>query len=193
MTRKYDGAIARGAAMRLSKAGYFADFVVYPPVAATFIIATLRSASSLTWWESVLACLAGFLVWSFLEYVIHRFIFHEVRYFAAMHKTHHDDPSGFVGTPTWLSLAMICCGGLLPLWWGSGFDLASGFTAGLMFAYLWYVSVHHVVHHWQIGPGSYLYGLKRRHALHHHARQPCNFGLTCGFWDRVFGTAFTGR
>ncbi len=106
---------------------------------------------------------------------------------------HHDQPTGFVGTPTWLSLGMICCGALLPLWWETGFHLASGITAGLMLGYLWYASVHHLVHHWPIRQGTLLYRLKRRHALHHHARQPCNFGVSTAFWDRVFGTAFVGR
>ena len=29
---------------------------------------------------------------------------------------------------------------------------------------------------------------KRRHALHHHAQEPCNFGVGTGVWDAVFGT-----
>jgi sterol desaturase/sphingolipid hydroxylase (fatty acid hydroxylase superfamily) len=98
-----------------------------------------------------------------------------------------------VGTPTSLSLAAICAGALFPLWWEIGFDLASGTTAGLMLGYVWYVAVHHVLHHWRIYPGSYLYHWKRRHALHHYARQPCNFGVTTLFWDRVFGTAYGAR
>jgi sterol desaturase/sphingolipid hydroxylase (fatty acid hydroxylase superfamily) len=53
--------------------------------------------------------------------------------------------------------------------------------------------VHHVLHHWRIRPGSHLYRWKRRHALHHYARRPCNFGVTAQFWDRVFGTAHPGR
>lgn len=179
--------------MRLSKRGYFADFVVYPPAAAALMAAALRPGSALSWTESLVAPLTGLAVWTLVEYVTHRFILHEVRYVAEMHEMHHEDPTGFVGTPTWLSLGMICCGALLPLWWETGLGLASGVTAGMMVGYVWYVGVHHVVHHWRIGPDGYLYRLKRRHALHHHARQPCNFGVSTGFWDRVFGTAFTGR
>ena len=102
-------------------------------------------------------------------------------------------PEGFVGTPTWLSLAAICVGALFPLWWETGFDFASGATAGLMLGYVWYVSVHHMLHHWRIRLGSYLYHLKHCHALHHYARHPCNFGVTTLFWDRVFGTAHRTR
>lgn len=179
--------------MRLSKSSYFADFVVYPPSAGVLIAAALWPGSRLSWTASVLAVLTGLAVWTLVEYITHRFILHEVRYLAAMHELHHDDPNGFVGTPTWLSLGLICCGALLPLWWETGLHLASGVTAGMMVGYLWYVGVHHAVHHWRIDADSPLYRLKRRHALHHHARQPCNFGVTTGFWDRVFGTAFAGR
>ena len=87
----------------------------------------------------------------------------------------------------------ICVGALFPLWLGTGFDFASGITAGLMLGYIWYVGVHHALHHWCIHPGSYLYPWKRRHALHHYARQPCNFGVTTHFWDRLFGTAHRAR
>jgi len=179
--------------MRLSKAGYFADFVIYPPVAAALMVAALRPHSSQSWTQVSTACVVGLAAWTLLEYVIHRFVLHDVRFFAELHDMHHEDPAGFVGTPTWLSLAMIGCGGLLPLWWEAGFPVASGFTAGLMLGYLWYISAHHVIHHWRVEQGSYLYRLKRRHALHHHARQGCNFGVTTAFWDRVFGTAFPGR
>ena len=118
--------------MRLGKASYFADFAIYPPVVLAFLILALQQGSSLVWIEWSIACLAGIAAWTLLEYVIHRGVLHRIRFFAAMHDLHHEDPEGFVGTPTWLSLAAICIGVLFPLWWGTGFDFASGITAGLM-------------------------------------------------------------
>jgi sterol desaturase/sphingolipid hydroxylase (fatty acid hydroxylase superfamily) len=58
-----------------------------------------------------------------------------------------------------------------------------------MLGYLWYVSVHHMIHHWHPNHPSYLYTLKRRHAVHHHIDENANFGVTSVFWDRVFRTA----
>jgi sterol desaturase/sphingolipid hydroxylase (fatty acid hydroxylase superfamily) len=179
--------------MRLSKAHYFADFVVYPPAAGVLMAIALRPPSSLSLMQSLVALLAGLAAWTLVEYAAHRFVLHEVRFLAKMHEMHHKDPTGFVGTPTWVSFTMICAGALLPLWWEIGLDLASAFTAGIMVGYVWYVGVHHVVHHWRTHPGSYLYRLKHRHALHHHMRQPCNFGVSTALWDHVFGTAFVGR
>ena len=116
--------------MRLSKASYFADFAVYPPAVLALLILALRHAPFLVWIEWSIACLAGVAAWTLVEYVIHRGVLHGIRFFAAMHDMHHEDPQGFVGTPTWLSLAAICFGALLPLWWETGFDFASGATAG---------------------------------------------------------------
>ena len=164
--------------MRLSKAGYFADFAVYPSIVLGLVTLTLRHAPSVVWIEWSIACLAGIAAWTLLEYAIHRGVLHRIRFFAAMHELHHEDPEGFVGTPTWLSLAAICVLALFPLWWGTGFDFASGITAGLMLGYVWYVGMHHLLHHWRVRAGSYLYHWKRRHALHHYARRPCNFGVT---------------
>src|SRR5215467_154579 len=127
--------------MRLSKGGYFADFVVYPPVAAMLIAAAVRPGSPLSWRESILVCVAGVAVWTLLEYIIHRVVLHEVRYFATMHEMHHDDPGDFVGTPTWLSLGMICSGAVLSMSRSIVFGLTSGFTPALMPSHLWYVGI----------------------------------------------------
>jgi sterol desaturase/sphingolipid hydroxylase (fatty acid hydroxylase superfamily) len=178
--------------MRLSKAAYFADFVVYPPVIAILLTAALRPESLVCRKTAAVCVVSGLVLWTLVEYGMHRFVLHQIPYLADMHEAHHDDPTGFVGTPTWLSLAMIGCGALLPLWWEAGVGLATAFTAGIAIGYLCYVGVHHVVHHWRIAPATYLYWLNRRHALHHHAPLPCNFGVTTGVWDWMFGTAFPG-
>jgi len=174
--------------MRLSKAGYYADFLVYPPLILAMVAAVLARPASLSWVDWLVACLVGVAMWTLLEYLFHRFVLHQVRFFAELHDMHHEDPHGFVGTPTWFSAGVIGFGVLAPLWWNLGFDIASGVTAGMMLGYLWYVTVHHIVHHWRIEPSSYFYRAKRRHALHHYGRQPCNFGVSTAFWDRVFGT-----
>lgn len=77
---------------------------------------------------------------------------------------------------------------LPPLWLIGGAAFAFSLTGGFLLGYLCYVSVHHLVHHRPARPGSVLFALKRRHALHHHVTPEGNFGVTSGFWDRVFGT-----
>jgi sterol desaturase/sphingolipid hydroxylase (fatty acid hydroxylase superfamily) len=143
----------------------------------------LGNASAVARIDWALALLAGIAVFSLLEYVAHRFVLHRVPPFRRLHAQHHAAPTALIGTPTWLSVAILAVGVFLPLWWGAGINLASGFSAGLILGYLWYVSMHHAVHRWRARQGSYLYRAKLRHAVHHRAEPWCNFGVTTGLWD----------
>ena len=93
--------------MRLSKTGYYADFVIYATVLATATVVTAwrNTAYETSIW--LLAAAIGALIWTLAEYILHRFVLHQMRPFAAMHDAHHEAPLAFVGTPTWLSLGVI--------------------------------------------------------------------------------------
>jgi sterol desaturase/sphingolipid hydroxylase (fatty acid hydroxylase superfamily) len=174
--------------MQLSKTGYYADFVVYPALIAGLVA---FEASEMKPWRplpSLSLCLAGIVIWTLFEYLLHRFVLHEVPILEDMHEAHHADPTALNGTPSWLSLSVGVLGMLLPLWWAFGFEDAGALTTGLMIGYLAYVSIHHICHHWRLEPGSWLYGLKHRHARHHFSKKPGNFGVTTNIWDFVFGT-----
>ncbi len=173
--------------MFLTRIEYFADFYVYPVLIPTLAAAGIVVAPSgaARWLAVFLSCLA---LWTLLEYLLHRFVFHHVPYIRDMHEQHHSDEREFIGTPIWISLVSHGTLGFLPVYLLAGFADASAASCGLMLGYLWYVSVHHVVHHWHPAHSSYLYALKRRHALHHHHDSERNFGVTSSFWDRVFGT-----
>ena len=175
--------------MRLSKAGYYADFVIYPVIILALAAAELWPAQSAARLQWLLACLAGLAGWTLAEYLIHRFAFHRIPLLMRMHDMHHANPSALIGAPLWSSLAAFGLGVFIPLWWQAGFDLASGLTTGLMLGYLWYGVVHAAVHRYRLDRGSFLYRTKLRHARHHYGNQEGNFGVTTGLWDRVFGTA----
>ncbi len=113
---------------------------------------------------------------------------HHVPYIKDMHDAHHDDQVALIGTPIWISLAIMVVFVLLPLSLLAEQHVAIGLACGLMLGHFWYGSVHHILHHWNIQPGTYFYRLKRRHMLHHHFDEMGNFGVTSGFWDVVFGT-----
>ena len=63
--------------------------------------------------------------------------------------------------------------------------LAMGF--GVLLGYAGYMFVHHATHHFAIGPGDWLYEARVRHMAHHY-HDDANFGVSVGFWDRVFRT-----
>lgn len=184
---KYRGR-SMSAFVRLSKAGYYADFVFYPILLLLLAGVAVARDTLIHWLVWLLLFGAGIVTWTLLEYWLHRIVFHHLVPFRKLHDLHHSLPTAKIGTPTWVTALLICGGMLLPLWREDGFNLASGLTSGLAAGYLWYVSVHHAVHHWRVRPGSYLHHATRRHARHHHAHRPCCFGVTTPFWDSVFGT-----
>jgi sterol desaturase/sphingolipid hydroxylase (fatty acid hydroxylase superfamily) len=175
--------------MQLSIIGYYSDFVVYPVVIAMLAaIGThdIGKDGALAWIAVVFACVG---LWTLIEYLMHRFVLHHIPYIREMHDRHHVEERESVGTPTWLSLGAHALIVFFPLLLVSNLAAASAVTCGLMLGYLWYISVHHILHHWHPGHPGYFYTLKRRHALHHHVDETINFGVTSAFWDRVFGTA----
>lgn len=175
--------------MRLSKTGYYADFVIYGAILATATVATAwyDSAYEMSLW--LFAAAVGATFWTLTEYVIHRFVLHQIQPFAAMHGAHHDAPLAFVGTPTWLSLSVILGAVFLPAWAFGSFNTASGLAAGMMAGFFWYGVVHHAIHYRK--PRALAVRLlmaSRRHAQHHYSGEAGNFGVTTSFWDHVFGT-----
>jgi sterol desaturase/sphingolipid hydroxylase (fatty acid hydroxylase superfamily) len=173
--------------MYQSKWGYYTDFVVYP--VAVIVLACMAFASPHSRFLTVflLCCLSGLATWTFIEYVMHRFVFHAVPKIAQMHDRHHADPVALVGTPSWLSLVVFISVGFFPLWATADVEVASGVAAGLMMGFTWYIAVHHLIHRLPLKRGSVLYEAKLRHAGHH-AGHDGNFGVTTGFWDRALGT-----
>jgi sterol desaturase/sphingolipid hydroxylase (fatty acid hydroxylase superfamily) len=174
--------------MQLSKAGYYADFVIYPLTILALLVFELAQPGASRYGAMAGYLLLGIAVWTLFEYLLHRYVLHRVPVLHDLHEAHHADPSALVGTPSWLSMLLFLAGALLPVWWGLGSGPASAFTAGMMLGYLCYVGVHHITHHWRLEPGTFLYRLKHRHARHHFAKTPGNFGVTTPFWDIVFGT-----
>ncbi len=174
--------------MRLSATSYYSDYVLFPGLTAGLTAYSLSTTPIDKWGLWTLSFAAGIATWTFAEYQLHRWVFHHVPYIKDMHEEHHDDQKALIGTPSWLSLAIVLFVVLLPAILLAGMSYGAGFTAGLALGYFFYILVHHGVHHWKVRPGGYLYRLKHRHALHHHFDDLGNFGVTTGFWDKVFGT-----
>ena len=153
----------------MSRFAYYADFVTMPLLVAALVLLGGGTLPGLA---------LGLVVWSLAEYVIHRVLFHRLPLFRVGHDEHHAKPSGRTGVTSWHSLLVF--GALFVV-------LPAGVLAGIALGYLAYITAHHAVHHWRIGPGHPLYGLKIRHAMHHRGDE-VNFGVGSTAWDRMFGT-----
>jgi sterol desaturase/sphingolipid hydroxylase (fatty acid hydroxylase superfamily) len=173
--------------MNQTKIGYYADLFFYPIVVGGLLLGDLNGrgfALHPRWWFA-LAC--GAILWTLVEYLLHRFVYHEVAVIRRLHGMHHLHPNDFIGTPIWVSivsfsaflsfLALLC-----------DIEIACGITAGLIVGYVAYLLVHDAVHRWQLSERSWMRSHRLRHLRHHYSPVPGNFGVTTGFWDLVFGT-----
>lgn len=141
---------------------------------------------------AVAAGLCGALTWTFLEYVIHRWMGHDRRFrrtpFGQEHTRHHAEGGYFA--PTWKKVIVAATTTavlLIPAVALAGRLVGASYVAGLMLFYGAYEVLHRREHtHPGIGP----YGRwARRHHFHHHfVDARTNHGVTSPIWDLVFGT-----
>jgi sterol desaturase/sphingolipid hydroxylase (fatty acid hydroxylase superfamily) len=179
--------------MKMSKLGYFSEFLLFPPIILiatlyAFRTSTLRQAAI---WAFLYA--VGLVCWTLIEYFLHRVFFHHAPLLSQIHERHHQSPQDLIGTPAWVSVMLGLIFAAIPSYALLGFDLGIAITAGLVTGYLWYVFVHYATHHWVQHRDSYLYRARLRHARHHYVSHDGNFGVTTAVWDHIFGTAIESR
>ena len=125
------------------------DFYVYPSAAVLFIAAGLVVEPQ-RWLGTVGITFAALFVWTFVEYLLHRFVLHHVKWVKDQHDVHHHDQKALVGTPTWFSFMVFMAFVTLPILLITSVPVSCAITAGLMLGYLWYVTAHYGIHHWRI-------------------------------------------
>ena len=138
--------------------------------------------------------LVGWLIWTLLEYVIHRFLFHyqpksrpgKVLHFV-VHGVHHDypnDASRLVMPPVVSLPLAVFFYVLFALVFGRFF---SPIIAGLISGYLFYDSLHYATHHFAMRKGAWSW-LKQYHLRHHFQDDHSGYGVSSPLWDYIFGT-----
>lgn len=173
--------------------------LMYGPIAlglSTTQIQTYHTPATLV----VLQIVFGFVLWTFSEYVLHRFFFHlsthtplraVIQKYA--HGLHHDHPTEkyrLVAPPAMsLSIGIVLYAGLMAL---LPAHLEGVIFAGLLLGYLNYEWTHYSTHHvtQQTGWGRYL---RKLHMLHHFKYPDKLFGVSSPLWDVVFGTYVSQR
>ncbi|MDA0195927.1 MAG: sterol desaturase family protein [Bacteroidetes bacterium] len=138
--------------------------------------------------------LMGWLVFSLIEYAVHRYVFHmetntirrvEIQY--KVHGIHHDYPKDKerLAMPPVLSLPIS-----LILYFIFNALMGSavfGFLPGFLVGYALYLFVHYAVHAYQ-PPKNFLKVLWINHGIHHYKDHERAFGVSTPLWDYVFRT-----
>lgn len=136
----------------------------------------------------------GWALWTWAEYMLHRFAMHHLHGKGIMsreHLEHHVTSSwsfSYTHLLSWTGMLLVGFAGWAPL-----VSLVAGWTAGLAVAVGWaigyfFYEYQHMVSHLK-APKSRYQRLVRRHHFHHHFGSPMrNHGVSTPLWDRVFGT-----
>lgn len=178
--------------------------IVWIPVAAysTFMCYQGFNQDILT---TLIFFVSGVIFWTFLEYALHRFLFHlaapddgpnwrKYTQFLA-HGLHHKVPFD----PGRLVMPPIPCFILVTIIWNIvrlviPLNPAYGLLGGGLVGYMGYDLMHYYLHHGNPAPNSYLWHLRQHHNRHHFEsykgeNEVKGYGITNFFWDEVFGTS----
>jgi 4-hydroxysphinganine ceramide fatty acyl 2-hydroxylase len=149
------------------------------------------------WLISVSFWALGLFVWTFVEYCLHRFLFHLDQHLPdhpifltlhfLLHGIHHYLPmDGYrlVLPPTlFIILAYPFYSLIFSIF--PFYQACSGFAGGTL-GYIMYDVTHYVLHHTQLP--KYFQELKTYHLQHHYKNYELGFGVTSRFWDVIFQT-----
>ncbi len=165
-------------------------FYVLPVIfILNYFLAIRNEIASLTF------ILIGVLYWSLIEYVIHRFIYHQkfkskaFNYFiGSFHQYHHKKMSDHrVLNSGFLMICLILPIVLSPLMLIFHIQSVLSIGLGLSIGYYLYECVHYFIHYRQYCSG-YMSYIQKYH-MHHHKKSPMkNFGNTTHLWDYIFNT-----
>jgi dihydroceramide fatty acyl 2-hydroxylase len=175
--------------------------VLWVPVIAILLIRAVQTASGPVFSPHILlGAVSGILLWTFAEYILHRFLFHyyprtpfEERIFFLFHGVHHAQPQVktrlVMPFPVSIPMALLFYGLFYlalavvlraPHW-------VDPVTAGFVIGYLAYDLTHYAVHYIPLRRG-YAKFMKRHHMLHHFKDPDSRFGVSSPIWDLVFST-----
>jgi len=180
----------------LSKVHFFVPLLVFVPV---IIFLIWKSLFDIGMYALPFAgyVVLGLFVWTFTEYVMHRYVFHFYPKSAwgkkihfIFHGVHHDYPNDAKRLVMPPSASIPLALGffflfqyLLPA--GTVYAFFLGFISG----YLAYDMMHYALHHANF-KNAFWKKLKQHHMLHHYSDSTRGYGVSSDFWDKILGSNF---
>lgn len=145
----------------------------------------------------------GMCLWTFLEYSIHRYIFHlddfvpdhpvALTLHFLLHGVHHKVPMDrfrLVMPPVLFAILASCVYAVVrPIFAFLSQDVFLALFASGILGYVAYDMVHYSQHHSNPPKDSYWAKMKQYHMKHHWSGlHNVGYGITSKFWDKLFGT-----
>jgi len=136
----------------------------------------------------------GFISFTWVEYMAHRYLFHmhtsttsreKIQY--TIHGVHHEFPKDKdrLAMPPLLSITISTL--LLLLLRLIMGDFVFSFLPGFLTGYAFYLSIHYLVHVYP-SPRNFFKALWVNHSIHHYKGGEYVFGVSSPLWDYIYGT-----
>jgi len=186
----------KGILEALSKVHFTIPLVTFLPVIGYFLYLSFfeRSYDIV---ELFSLSILGLFAWTFVEYVMHRFVFHyepttsigkKIHFLA--HGVHHDYPNDAkrLVLPPSVSIPLAIC-----FYYFFKFSVGAYyfpfFYASFLMGYLAYDMIHFAIHHFKIN-NKYWAAIKEHHMKHHYKESDAGFGVSSPIWDAIFNSGF---
>jgi sterol desaturase/sphingolipid hydroxylase (fatty acid hydroxylase superfamily) len=165
-------------------------FIVY----ATCLLYWSITHTSLSIGVAIIMFVFGFFLFTWIEYMTHRYIFHmgtftktreKIQYH--IHGVHHEFPKDRdrLAMPPLLSVTIAT---ILLLFFRLVLgDFAFSILPGFLVGYAVYLAIHYMVHVFQ-PPKNIFRNLWVNHSIHHYKDGDYVFGVSSPLWDYVYGT-----
>lgn len=152
---------------------------------SVFLPSLVRAHSPVAY--HALLFLTGWFIWTFVEYILHRFYMHDRNSHSALMKTHqhhHNHPTELLVTAVH-RMAMLPILGVLisiAIFLNNYFTLIVGFCFGIEGYFL----IHRILH---LKQSEKLFRKLVRYHIYHHCKYPNTcFGISVTWWDDIFNT-----
>lgn len=150
--------------------------------------------TSLSAWQTIGMFALGVITFTWVEYNMHRYVFHMPTYTKAraklqymIHGVHHEFPrdKDRLAMPPLLSVTIATV--LLLVFRLIMGDLTFSFLPGFIVGYAGYLAIHYMVHAFQ-PPKNIFKWLWINHSIHHYKNGDVVFGVSSPLWDYLYGT-----
>ena len=180
----------------LSKVHFTVPLYIFVPVIAFCIYKYTQTGLGALLFAELFV--SGLFVWTLVEYVMHRFVFHyqpadkpwAQRMHFVFHGVHHDYPSDAkrLVLPPSMSIPLatgfyFLFNAILPA------NYIFGFFPAFILGYLFYDISHYAIHHFNF-KGNIWKKIKQHHMLHHYQDPAKGYGVSSPLWDKVFRSDF---
>jgi sterol desaturase/sphingolipid hydroxylase (fatty acid hydroxylase superfamily) len=138
--------------------------------------------------------LAGWFLFSFVEYAMHRYLYHipattpgRIKFQYTMHGVHHEfpkDKTRLAMPPIITVFVASLLFFIFRFMFGSN---VFGVLAGFTFGYALYLFVHYAIHMYA-PPKNFLKVWWTHHAQHHYRQDEIAFVVSSTLWDHIIGT-----